>query len=171
MTDTGQGTTANLASNSGSTVVTTFQGWGSHVMWHNQVMPKANSHCALTGGSQNHCTTSVYVTAVYPLPPHTQLDHPSIVHFHDSFLEGDSFFIATEFCEVRSFVQQCSACQQTLGTLDIVDTLCSEPVLYLNVDPVAVLHALREDSVMCALSAHFISTVSMFIITHIFTVG
>ena len=42
---------------------------------------------------------------VYRFSLHTQLDHPSIVHFHDSFLEGDSFFIATEFCEVGPAMQ------------------------------------------------------------------
>lgn len=29
-----------------------------------------------------------------------QLDHPYIVKFHDSFMEGDSFCIITEYCEV-----------------------------------------------------------------------
>lgn len=29
-----------------------------------------------------------------------QLDHPAIVKFHDSFLEGDCFCIVTEYCEV-----------------------------------------------------------------------
>lgn len=30
----------------------------------------------------------------------SKLDHPSIVKFHDSFIDGESFCIVTEFCEV-----------------------------------------------------------------------
>lgn len=33
-----------------------------------------------------------------------QLDHPSIVKFHDSFLEKDFFCIVTELCEVRGHI-------------------------------------------------------------------
>ena len=28
------------------------------------------------------------------------LDHPNIVKFHDSFIDGDYFCLVTEFCEV-----------------------------------------------------------------------
>lgn len=30
----------------------------------------------------------------------SKLDHPSIVKFNDSFIDGESFCIVTEFCEV-----------------------------------------------------------------------
>ena len=37
---------------------------------------------------------------VYVLSMSPQLDHPSIVKFHDSFMDKDFFCIITEFCEV-----------------------------------------------------------------------
>jgi len=30
----------------------------------------------------------------------SKLDHPSIVQFHDSFIDGEYFCIVTEYCEV-----------------------------------------------------------------------
>lgn len=36
----------------------------------------------------------------------SKLDHPSIVKFHDSFIDGESFCIVTEFCEVIFFNQK-----------------------------------------------------------------
>ena len=44
----------------------------------------------------------------------SKLDHPGIVQFHDSFIDGEYFCIVTEFCEVRSnslqFEQQTNCC-------------------------------------------------------------
>ena len=48
-----------------------------------------------------------------PSPSFPKLDHPSIVKFHDSFMEKDFFCIITEFCEVcvcacvRAYVCAC----------------------------------------------------------------
>ena len=33
----------------------------------------------------------------------SKLDHPSIVKFHDSFIDGEFFCIITEYCEVITF--------------------------------------------------------------------
>ena len=40
------------------------------------------------------------VDAVHEARLLSKLDHPGIVKFHDSFLEGDFFCIITEYCEV-----------------------------------------------------------------------
>ena len=31
----------------------------------------------------------------------SKLDHPGIVQFHDSFIDGEYFCIVTEYCEVN----------------------------------------------------------------------
>lgn len=36
----------------------------------------------------------------------SKLDHPSIVQFHDSFIDGEFFCIVTEYCEV------CTRCKK-----------------------------------------------------------
>ena len=41
-------------------------------------------------------TDKIFTPNIFP-----QLHHPSIVKFHDSFLEKDYFCIVTELCEVR----------------------------------------------------------------------
>jgi len=34
----------------------------------------------------------------------SKLDHPSLVQFHDSFIDGEYFCIVTEYCEVSLLV-------------------------------------------------------------------
>ena len=53
------------------------------------------------------------VDAVHEATLLRKLDHPGIVKFHDSFLEGDFFCIITEYCEV---------CQ--LGSVSQIIDLC-----------------------------------------------
>lgn len=47
--------------------------------------------------------------------PSLQLDHPSIVKFHDSFMDGDFFCIITEYCEV-SLAQYRLGCNHACKT-------------------------------------------------------
>ena len=56
----------------------------------------------------------------------SKLVHPSIVKFHDSFMDGDVFCIVTEFCEViiysqvpRQFYVHVLYCHQVSGGICI----------------------------------------------------
>ena len=45
----------------------------------------------------------------------SKLDHPGIVQFHDSFIDGEYFCIVTEFCEVRILLNSFKICLVCLG--------------------------------------------------------
>ncbi|KAK3085292.1 hypothetical protein FSP39_001166 [Pinctada imbricata] len=48
----------------------------------------------------------------------SKLNHPSIVKFHDSFIDGDCFCIVTEYCEGGDLDQKIIECTKTKKQLD-----------------------------------------------------
>lgn len=45
----------------------------------------------------------------------SKLDHPSIVQFHDSFIDGEFFCIVTEYCEVCAVIIVMLSCSLDLS--------------------------------------------------------
>lgn len=62
----------------------------------------------------------------------SKLDHPSIVKFHDSFIDGESFCIVTEYCEVSVQMIQCVKVSEVCRPVSLGDVFCSVTFRWAN---------------------------------------
>lgn len=62
----------------------------------------------------------------------SKLDHPSIVKFHDSFIDGESFCIVTEYCEVSVQMIRCVKVSEVCRPVSLGDVFCSVTFRWAN---------------------------------------